>query len=49
LRLRNHPAGKDEFMGFSIPENFWKYGVNAPYTQGLILWGENETSIFGLE
>jgi hypothetical protein len=32
LRLRNHPAGKDEFLGFSIPTNFWQYGVNAAYT-----------------
>jgi hypothetical protein len=29
LRLRNHPAGKDEFLAFSIPANFWQYSFNA--------------------
>jgi hypothetical protein len=33
LRLRNHPAGKDEFLGFSIPADFWQYSFNAAYTR----------------
>jgi hypothetical protein len=33
LRSRNHGAGKDEFLRFSIPANFWQYSVCFPYTQ----------------
>jgi hypothetical protein len=34
VRFRNHPAGKDEFLGFSIPANFWQYSFNADYALG---------------
>jgi hypothetical protein len=37
LRLRNHPAGKDEFLGFSIPAIFWQYSVNAAYTRAVYM------------